>query len=75
MQILQEMLKFDASKCEVEEPLSIRKNVEVIGLNKNELDGKIIKEFAEDKLRPKMYSCLTDDDYVDKRKKTQESVY
>ena len=40
----------------------------MIGLIKDELDGRIIKEVVT--LRPKMYSYLTDDDHVGKKAKS-----
>ena len=43
------------------------KNEKVIGLMKDELGGKIIKEFVA--LRPKTYSYLTDDCKEDKKAK------
>ena len=42
-------------------------NKKVIGLFKDDLGGKIIKEFVA--LRPKTYSYLTDDDNVHRAKK------
>ena len=44
----------------------------MIGLLKNESGGKIIKKFAA--LRPKMYSCFTDDGFVDNKTKGTKSV-
>ena len=46
--------RFDTSNCEVDGPLSKRKNKKVIGLTKDELGGKIMTEFVD--LRPKTYS-------------------
>ena len=46
--------RFDTSGSVPERPLPIGKNKKVIGLMKDELGGKIMKEFIS--LRPKMYS-------------------
>ena len=46
--------RFDTSGYEPDRPLPIGKNKKVIGLMKDELGGKIMKEFVS--LRPKMYS-------------------
>ena len=43
------------------------KNKKVIGLTKNELGGKIMKEIVA--LRLKMYSYITDEDLIDKKAK------
>ena len=43
------------------------KNKKVIGMMKDELGGKIMKEFIG--LRPKCYSYLADDGNVDKKAK------
>ena len=59
--------RFYTSNYEVKRPLQIGKNKEVIGLMKDELDGKIITEIVT--LRPKTYSYLTDDDKEDKKAK------
>ena len=51
--------RFDTSGYELDKPLSIGKNKKVIGLMKDELSGKIMKEFIS--LRPKMYSYRVDE--------------
>ena len=48
--------RFDSSKYELDWTLPKGKNKKVIGLMKDEIDGKIMKEFV--KLRAKTYSCL-----------------
>ena len=58
---------FDTSNYEVDRPLSTGKNKKVIGLMKDELEGRIITEFVA--LRPKTYSYLTDDCIEDKKAK------
>ena len=45
--------KYDISNYTVEKPLPMGKNKKVIGMMKDELGGKIIKEFVG--LRPKCY--------------------
>ena len=47
--------------------LSTKKNKKLIGLMKDDLDGKMMKRFAT--LRPKICSYLRDDDHVDKKAK------
>ena len=59
--------RFDMSNYEVDRPLPTGKNKKIIGLMKDELGGKIITEFVT--LRPKTYSCLTDDGKEDKKNK------
>ena len=59
--------RFDTSNYEVTRPLPTGKNKKVIGLMKDELGGKIMKEFAG--LRPKIYSYLMDDGNSDKKAK------
>ena len=44
--------RFDTSNYKVDRPLPTGKNKKVIGLLKDELEGKIIKEFVS--LRPKL---------------------
>ena len=51
--------RFDNSNPELERPFPKRKNKNVIGLVKNELGRKIMKEFVG--LRAKAYSYLPDD--------------
>ena len=58
---------YDTSNYTVERPLPVGKNKKVIGMMKDELGGKIMKEFIE--LRPKCYSYLTDDGNVNKKAK------
>ena len=48
------------------------KEKKVIGLMKDELDGKIIKKFV--RLRAKTYSYLIDDGIEEKMQKAQNSV-
>ena len=59
--------RFDTSNYEVNRPLPTGKNKKVMGLMKDELGGKIIREFVT--LRPKTYSYLTDDAKEDKKAK------
>ena len=56
----------------VKRPLPIGKNKKVIGLFKDELGGKIIKEFCA--LRVKTYAYLMDDDSEKKKLKEQKNV-
>ena len=58
---------FDTSNCEVDRPLPTGENKKLIGLMKDELGGRIIREFVA--LRPKTYSYLTDDCKEDKKAK------
>ena len=74
--------RFDTSNYEVNtsetstlarRPLPTGKNKKVVGLMKDELNGKIIMEFVT--LRPKTYSFLTDDGKEDKKaKRTKKCV-
>ena len=57
--------RFDTSNYECDRPLPTGKNKKVIGLMKDELGGRVIKEFVA--LRPKTYSYLTDDCKEDKK--------
>ena len=59
--------RVDISNYEVDSPLFTGKIKKVIGLMKDELGGRIIKEFVA--LRPKTYSYLTDDCKEDKKAK------
>ena len=59
--------RFDTSNYEVNRPLPTGKNKKIIGLMKDELEGKVIMEFVT--LRPKTYSYLTDDGKEDKKAK------
>ena len=58
---------FDTSSYEINRPLPTGKNKKVIGLMKDELGGKIMREFVA--LRPKTYSYLTGDCKEDKKAK------
>ena len=58
---------YDTSNYTVEKPLPVGKNKKLFVLMKDELGGKIMKEFIG--LRPKCYSYLTDDGNVDKKAK------
>ena len=51
--------RFDTSVYVPDRPLPTGKNKKVIGLMKDELDSKIMKEFIS--LRPKMYSYRVDE--------------
>ena len=64
--------RFDTSNYELDRALPKGKHKKVINLMKEELGGKIIKEFAA--LRAKTYNYLTDNNNGDKNQKTQKSV-
>ena len=65
--------RFGTSNYECDRPLPTRKNKKVIGLMKDELEGRVITEFVA--LRPKTYSYLTDDCKEDtKAKGTKKCV-
>ena len=64
--------KYDTSNYTVKRPLPMGKNKKVIGIMKDELGGKIMKEFIG--LTPKCYSYLTDDVNVDKKGKGTKNV-
>ena len=57
--------RFDISNCQLVWTLPKGKKKKVIGLMKDELDGKIIKEFAA--LRAKTYIYLPDNNNEDKK--------
>ena len=52
--------KFDTLSYEFNRPLPKGKNKEVVGVMKDELGGKVMKEFVG--LRVKTYSYIIDDD-------------
>ena len=58
---------YETSNYTVERPLTIGKNKKVIGMMKDKLGGKIMKEFIG--FRPKCYAYLMDDGNVDKKSK------
>ena len=64
--------KYDTSNYIVERPLPMGKNKKVIGMMKEELGGKMMKEFIG--LRPKCYSYLTDNGNIDKKAKETKNV-
>ena len=63
--------EYDTSNYVCERPLPIGKN-KVIGLMKDELGWKIMKEFVGQ--RPKCHSYLMDDGKVDKKVKGTKNV-
>ena len=64
--------RFDTSGYVPGRPLPIEKNKKVIGLMKDELDGKIMKEFIS--LRPKMYSYRVEESEPKKCKEIKKCV-
>ena len=64
--------RFDTSGYESGRPLPIGKNKKVISLMKDELGGKIMKEFIS--LRPKMYSYRVGSDEPKKCKDIKKCV-
>ena len=56
--------RFDSSNYELERPLTRGKNKKVIGLMKDELRGKIMKEVA--RFKAKLYCYLTNNNVKDK---------
>ena len=63
--------RFDTSNYELSRPLPIEKIKTVIGLIKEELGGKIMKEFVE--LRAKIYTC-EDEKAKSTKKVCQEKI-
>ena len=59
--------RFDTSNYEVNRPLPTGMNKKMIGLMKDELRRKVMREFVA--LRPKTYSHLMDDGGSDKKPK------
>ena len=64
--------RFDTSGYVPGRPLPIEKNKKVIGLMKDQLDGKIMKEFRS--LRPKMYSYRVEESEPKKCKGIKKCV-
>ena len=64
--------RFDISNYEFERPLLKEKKQKVIGLMRDELTGKIFKEFLG--LRAKTYSYLTDDNGKSEKKKSYKKM-
>ena len=65
--------KLGSSNYELSRPLPKGKNNKVIGVAKNELGGKVMKEFIG--LKVKTYSYLIDDSREDKKgKETKKCV-
>ena len=62
--------RFDTSGYVPDRPLPVGKNKKVIGLMKDELGGKIMKEFIS--LRPKMYSYRVEELELKKCKGNKE---
>ena len=62
--------RFNTSNYELDKLLPKGKNKKVIGLMKDELDGKIMTKFVG--LRAKAYSYLLDDGSEYKKQKTQK---
>ena len=69
---LQKILKLDLILKVMNQIDHCLKGKKVIGLMKDELDGKIIKKFV--RLRAKTYSYLIDDGIEEKMQKAQNSV-
>ena len=69
---LQKILKLDLILKIMNQIDHWLKEKKIIGLMKDELDGKIIKKFV--RLRAKTYSYLIDDGIEEKMQKAQNSV-
>ena len=63
---------FNTSNYECNRLLTTRKNKKVIGLMKDELEGKVMTKFVA--IRPKPYYYLTDDGNTDKKAKKNKDV-
>ena len=64
--------RFDTSGYIPDRPLPVEKNKKVIGLMKDELDGRVMKEFVG--LRPKMYCYKVEDSELKKCKGIKKCV-
>ena len=64
--------RFDTSNYELNRPLTKRNNKKVIGVMKDELGGKTMKEFFG--LRTKTYSYLVDDGNEDIKAKSETNA-
>ena len=60
--------RFDSSNCKLDRPLPKETNEKIIRLIKDELDGKIMTQFAV--LGPKTYSYLTYENNKNKKVKS-----
>ena len=65
--------RFDTSNYELNKPLPKGKNKKVISVMKDELGGKIMKEFVG--LRAKIYGYLIDDGAEDKKAKSTKKCH
>ena len=65
--------RFDTSNYDAKRPLPVGKNEKGIGLIKDELGAKIMKQFVA--LRPKSYSYLTDGRCVNKETKVHQNLH
>ena len=64
--------RFDSSNFELDRPLPKGKNSKVIRLMKDELDGKIMKEFVG--LKAKTYGFFKDNNYKVKKQMAQKCM-